>query len=78
MLGVIVAANRRAEFGTNHRVGSPSSWNAWEDLEKAAWAAADPATPADTRLVLGPARGHKGAGCIGTPGSGCFGWPTAR
>ena len=36
MLGVEIAANLYAGFGTDHR-SSPSSWNLWERIDEAAW-----------------------------------------
>ena len=40
MLGVEIAANLYAGFGTDH-ASSPSSWNLWERIDEAAWSAAD-------------------------------------
>src|SRR5258708_40217850 len=42
MLGVKVAANLRADFGTDHGFGSPSSWNAWKRIHELPSAATRP------------------------------------
>jgi len=46
MLGVEIAANLYAGFGTDH-ASSPSSWNLWERIDEAAWSAADRAAQPD-------------------------------
>jgi hypothetical protein len=40
MLGVKIAANLYASFGTDHP-SSPSSWNVRERIDEAAWPATD-------------------------------------
>src|SRR5215831_19083695 len=54
MLGKEIAANLHTGFGTDHP-GSPSSWNAWERIDEAAWPAADRAAQPGTSLLLPPA-----------------------
>jgi hypothetical protein len=49
MLGVEIAANLYAGFGTDH-AGSPSSWNLWERIDEAAW----PATDRAAQPEIGP------------------------
>ena len=51
MLGVEIAANLYAGFGTDH-ASSPSSWNMWERIDKAAWPAADRAAQPATGPLL--------------------------
>src|SRR5207247_9596380 len=53
MLGVKVAANLRADFGTDHEI-SPSSWNARKRIYEAAPAATDPATHPNARASFRP------------------------
>jgi len=40
MLGIEIAANLYAGFGTDH-ASSPSSWNLWERIDETAWSATD-------------------------------------
>jgi hypothetical protein len=55
MLGVEIAANLNAGFGTDHR-NSPSSWNPWEWIDEAAWPATDRAAQPETGSLFQPAR----------------------
>ena len=67
MLGIKVAANLRAGFGTDHEIGSPSSWNAWKRINEAAAAAADPAAQ-HTPAAVPASGGASAAGCCLSPG----------
>lgn len=55
MLGVEVAANLYAGFGSDHS-GSPSSWNLWERIDEAAWPATDRAAQPRTGAGFQPVR----------------------
>src|SRR6266496_6145109 len=54
MLGVEIAANLYAGFGTDH-ASSPWSWNLWERIDEAAWPATDGAAQPETGSVFQPA-----------------------
>ena len=51
MLGVEIAANLYAGFGTDH-ASSPSSWNMGERIDEAAWPAADRAAQPEIGPLL--------------------------
>src|SRR5712691_10439848 len=55
MLGVEIAANLYAGFGTDHGC-SPSSWNLWERIDEAAWPATDRAAQPEIGSLVQPAR----------------------
>jgi hypothetical protein len=67
MLGVEIAANLYAGFGTDH-AGSPSSWNLGERIDEAAWPATDRAAQPEIGPFFQPAgqigwqRDHKRLG----------------
>src|ERR1017187_2481283 len=54
MLGVEVAANLYAGFGTDHR-SSPSSWNVGERIDEAPWLATDRAAQPEIGSFFQPA-----------------------
>ena len=54
VFGVKVAADLRADFRTDHAMGSPSAWNAWEGIDEASGAAANPAAQPQRRLHFLP------------------------
>ena len=54
MLGVEIAANLYAGFGTDHP-SSPSSWNVWERIDEAAWPATDRAAQPEIGPLFQPA-----------------------
>src|SRR5260370_4037994 len=54
MLGVEIAANLYAGFGTDH-ASSPSSWNLWERIDEAAWPATDRAAQPESGSFFQPA-----------------------
>src|SRR5579859_8185097 len=56
MLGVKVTANLGSNFGADHGLGSPSSWNGWKRIHESPSAATDPATHPNARTRLRPAR----------------------
>jgi hypothetical protein len=55
MLGVKIAANLYADFGTDHP-SSPSSWNVRERIDETAWPATDRAAQPETGPLFQPDR----------------------
>lgn len=76
MLGVKVAPNLRADFGTDHGLSSPSSWNAWKRIHKAAHPPTDPATHPNTRPGFRPTGEQIAAGSVWSFDWGCWRRPT--
>jgi hypothetical protein len=54
MLGETITANLYVSFGTDHS-SSPSSWNAWERIDEAAWPATDRAAQPEIGPLFQPA-----------------------
>jgi hypothetical protein len=59
MFGIEIAANLYMRFGTDHS-SSPSSWNAWEGIDKAAWASTDRAPQIESGWLV-PMAGNRSA-----------------